>query len=134
MIWWLIFEKKPFQFWREIWIQVVVILLQLYLKQILIKRYPFVFYFKLILPLLINMSLKSNNLVKLYHEVLVLPKITECSQAFSKLIDCLLNRKKYRRPGSGRSHSHLQILRTYLDVSWTIKLLCCGLIRFHKDV
>ena len=22
MIWWLIFEKKPFQIWREIWIQV----------------------------------------------------------------------------------------------------------------
>ena len=32
MIWWLAFEKKPFQFWRKIWIQVVVILLQLYLK------------------------------------------------------------------------------------------------------
>ena len=31
MIWWLAFEKKPFQFWREIWIQVVVILLQLYI-------------------------------------------------------------------------------------------------------
>ena len=31
MIWWLAFEKKPFQFRREIWIQVVVILLQLYL-------------------------------------------------------------------------------------------------------
>ena len=30
MIWWLAFEKKPFQFWREIWIQVIVILLQLY--------------------------------------------------------------------------------------------------------
>ena len=30
MIWWLAFDKKPFQFWREIWIQVVVILLQLY--------------------------------------------------------------------------------------------------------
>ena len=29
MIWWLAFEKKPFQFWQEIWIQVVVILLQL---------------------------------------------------------------------------------------------------------
>ena len=27
--WWLIFEKKPSQFWREIWIWVVVILLQL---------------------------------------------------------------------------------------------------------
>ena len=26
MICWLAFEKKPFQFWREIWIQVVVIL------------------------------------------------------------------------------------------------------------
>ena len=25
--WWLIFEKKPFQFWREIWICVIVILL-----------------------------------------------------------------------------------------------------------
>ena len=23
MIWWLAFEKKPFQFWREIWTQVV---------------------------------------------------------------------------------------------------------------
>ena len=32
MIWRLAFEKKPFQFWREIWIQVVVILLQLYLQ------------------------------------------------------------------------------------------------------
>ena len=30
MIWWLVFEKKPFQFWRYIWIQVVIILLQLY--------------------------------------------------------------------------------------------------------
>ena len=29
IIWWLIFEKKPFQFWREIWIWIVVILLQL---------------------------------------------------------------------------------------------------------
>ena len=29
MIWWLALEIKPFQFWREIWIQVVVILLQL---------------------------------------------------------------------------------------------------------
>ena len=35
MIWWLVFEKKPFQFWREIWIQVVVILLQLYSQYIL---------------------------------------------------------------------------------------------------
>ena len=35
MIWWLEFEKKPFQFWREIWIQVVVILLQLYSQYIL---------------------------------------------------------------------------------------------------
>ena len=30
MIWCLAFEKKPFQFWRKIWIQVVVILLLLY--------------------------------------------------------------------------------------------------------
>ena len=30
MIWCLAFEKKQFQFWREILIQVVVILLQLY--------------------------------------------------------------------------------------------------------
>ena len=30
MIWWLAFEKKPSQFWQEIWIKVVVILLQLY--------------------------------------------------------------------------------------------------------
>ena len=30
MIWWLIFEKKTIQFRREIWIQVVVILLQLH--------------------------------------------------------------------------------------------------------
>ena len=30
MIWWLAFEKKLFQFGREIWIQVVVILLQQY--------------------------------------------------------------------------------------------------------
>ena len=28
--WWLTFETKPFQFWLEIWIQVLVILLQLY--------------------------------------------------------------------------------------------------------
>ena len=27
IIWWLIFEKRPFQFWREIWIWVLVILL-----------------------------------------------------------------------------------------------------------
>ena len=33
MIWWLAFEKKLFQFWRKIWIQVVVILLQLYLQR-----------------------------------------------------------------------------------------------------
>ena len=32
MIWWLAFEKKPFQLWREIWIQVVDILLQLYIR------------------------------------------------------------------------------------------------------
>ena len=32
MVWWLAFENKPFQFWREIWIQVVVILLQLYIQ------------------------------------------------------------------------------------------------------
>ena len=31
MIWWPAFEKKPFHFWPEIWIQVVVILLQLYM-------------------------------------------------------------------------------------------------------
>ena len=30
MIWWLAFEKKTFQFWQEIWIQVLVIHLQLY--------------------------------------------------------------------------------------------------------
>ena len=29
MIWWLAFEKEPFQFWLEMWIQVVLILLQL---------------------------------------------------------------------------------------------------------
>ena len=38
MIWWLAFEKKPFQFWREIWIQVVVILLQLYFCSVLYDR------------------------------------------------------------------------------------------------
>ena len=32
MICWLVFDKKPFQFWREIWIHVVVILLQLYIE------------------------------------------------------------------------------------------------------
>ena len=30
MIWWLVFEKKPFKFWREIWIHSVAIFLQLY--------------------------------------------------------------------------------------------------------
>jgi hypothetical protein len=30
IIWWLIFETKPNQFWQEIWIQVLDILLQLY--------------------------------------------------------------------------------------------------------
>ena len=30
MIWWLAFEKKSFHFWRDIWIQVVFTLLQLY--------------------------------------------------------------------------------------------------------
>ena len=29
-LWLLMFEKKSFQFWREIWIQVLIILLQLY--------------------------------------------------------------------------------------------------------
>ena len=29
------FEKKPFQFWQEIWIPVVVILLQLYSQELL---------------------------------------------------------------------------------------------------
>ena len=38
IIWWLIFEKKPFQFWRKIWIQVLVILLQLYL----LLKFPYV--------------------------------------------------------------------------------------------
>ena len=33
MNWWLVFEKKPFQFRQKIWIQVVVILLQLYSLQ-----------------------------------------------------------------------------------------------------
>ena len=33
MIWWLAFEKKPFHFWQKIWIQVTVILLQLYLDK-----------------------------------------------------------------------------------------------------
>ena len=42
MIWWLAFEKKPFQFWREIWIQVVAILLQLYiLKALLLNWFGF---------------------------------------------------------------------------------------------
>ena len=40
MIWWLAFQKKPFQFWREIWIQVVVILLQLYF----LSLFPFIFF------------------------------------------------------------------------------------------
>ena len=31
IIWWLIFEKKPFQLWHKIWIWIIVILLQLYL-------------------------------------------------------------------------------------------------------
>ena len=30
IIWWLIFEKKSDQFWREVWIHVLVISLQLY--------------------------------------------------------------------------------------------------------
>ena len=38
IIWWLIFEKKPFQFWRKIWIQVLVILLQLYL----LLKFPYI--------------------------------------------------------------------------------------------
>ena len=38
MIWWLAFEKKPFWFWREIWIQVIVILLQLYNSKIRFTR------------------------------------------------------------------------------------------------
>ena len=36
--WALAFEKKPLQFWREIWIQVVVILLQLYQASIRAHR------------------------------------------------------------------------------------------------
>ena len=32
LIWWLLFKKEPNQFWREIWIEVLVILLQLYQK------------------------------------------------------------------------------------------------------
>ena len=38
IIWLLIFEKKPFQFWREIWIWVLVILLQLYLHRFWLRR------------------------------------------------------------------------------------------------
>ena len=30
ILWWLSFEKKPFQFWQDIWILVLVILLALY--------------------------------------------------------------------------------------------------------
>ena len=37
VIWWLIFEKKPFQFWQKIWIWVIDILLQLYQHQLLIN-------------------------------------------------------------------------------------------------
>ena len=37
MIGWLAFEKKPFQYWKEISIQVIVILLQLYTKGCSIK-------------------------------------------------------------------------------------------------
>ena len=36
-MWWLAFEKKPFQFWRKIWIQVVVILSQLYAMKMHLK-------------------------------------------------------------------------------------------------
>ena len=43
MIWWLAFEKKPFQIWREIWIQVLVILLQLYPSDIFF-RYVLTFF------------------------------------------------------------------------------------------
>ena len=34
IIWWLTFEKKSFQFWQEIWIQVLVILLQVYIQRL----------------------------------------------------------------------------------------------------
>ena len=35
---WLAFEKKPFQFWREIWIQAIFILLQLYVINEMLKK------------------------------------------------------------------------------------------------
>ena len=40
IMWWLIFEKKSFQFWREIWIQVLVMLLQRTLIQELPTKMP----------------------------------------------------------------------------------------------
>ena len=30
IVWWLILRNKPLRFWREIWVQVILILLQLY--------------------------------------------------------------------------------------------------------
>ena len=45
IIWWLIFEKKSFQFWREIWIWVVVILLQLYCLMLVLMNKNCIFSF-----------------------------------------------------------------------------------------
>ena len=45
IIWWLIFEKKSFQFWREIWIWVVVILLQLYCLMLVLMNKNCIFPF-----------------------------------------------------------------------------------------
>ena len=52
MIWWLAFEKKSFQFWWEIWIQVIVILLQLYLESVgnRLNQAGQIFFFKDCIP------------------------------------------------------------------------------------
>ena len=43
ILWWLIFEKKQFLFWREIWIQVLLILLHLYIALFLSRIFVWVF-------------------------------------------------------------------------------------------
>ena len=106
MIWWLAFEKKPFQFGREIWLQVVVILLQLY---IIFNCICYIFRYFIT-----------------YHQWNSKPEFIFATHSTISYND-VLSQLKGKKPGQNNSNNHnnthnLSIVSTYFNSNITL----CG--------
>ena len=128
MIWWLIFEKKPFQFWREIWIQVIVILLQLYCTFVLwlvdrgaIFGRPF-----------LNLDFLFNNLLQLFCSVFNMNIVYLLNYKQKEKIKSTSKRIRKQQPNKIKSHHKLRIRKSCIFNSSDWFIIQCKWDKWFK--